>query len=423
MLRLSHSVAFPVPNNVYHFVRDRLDADVQRWQAQRISCHVHTAETFTTITVEGEEAKSVAEAAEKVESILKGKTIMHEGQPFWSTTLTSEKKSKHVLMEVGSNFNVLLVREQHRRIVLYYGPTEYFEAVQSSVIDKLQKQSLATHVWELNEDAFQWACKGGHHEIKAALGEGQVNFDIVSEPKRIVVSGTVDGCQRVQDLLEPMRNFRHVEEAALNGSDCSICWTTAEDPLMLECGHVYCQQCFNHLCAYTTGNAGVECQGDGRCCERVVTLKELEYHLSWTAFEQLLEASVRSYIGRRPKELRYCPSPDCGYVYRVGQGHQTCAKCLERLCTDCQDKHETMTCAEFKDLKSGGYAAFDRFKRAMNIKDCPECGTPIEKVEGCNNMLCEACDVSFCWLCLESFGESTEDTYYHLQQKHGEDHW
>lgn len=41
------------------------------------------------------------------------------------------------------------------------------------------------------------------------------------------------------------------------------------------------------------------------------------------------------------------------------------------------------------------------------IKCCPMCGVPIEKDEGCAQMMCKRCKHVFCWYCLASLDVST----------------
>lgn len=40
------------------------------------------------------------------------------------------------------------------------------------------------------------------------------------------------------------------------------------------------------------------------------------------------------------------------------------------------------------------------------IKCCPMCAVPIEKDEGCAQMMCKRCKHVFCWYCLESLDVS-----------------
>lgn len=77
-----------------------------------------------------------------------------------------------------------------------------------------------------------------------------------------------------------------------------------------------------------------------------------------------------------------------------------------------------MSCAEFKDLASGGQEAFERAKKEMGIKDCPKCKTSIEKSYGCNHMTCAQCNAHICWVCLETFPVARL-CYDHLSAEHG----
>lgn len=40
------------------------------------------------------------------------------------------------------------------------------------------------------------------------------------------------------------------------------------------------------------------------------------------------------------------------------------------------------------------------------IKNCPMCAVPIEKDEGCAQMMCKRCKHVFCWYCLASLDVS-----------------
>ena len=45
------------------------------------------------------------------------------------------------------------------------------------------------------------------------------------------------------------------------------------------------------------------------------------------------------------------------------------------------------------------------------IKCCPMCAVPIEKDEGCAQMMCKRCKHVFCWYCLASLDVSISDGF------------
>ena len=161
------------------------------------------------------------------------------------------------------------------------------------------------------------------------------------------------------------------------------------------------------------------CQGNEGSCEKVLDLQELKTHLTSTTLEEVLEVSFGSYLRRRPHHFQFCPTPDCGNIYRADSASKThtCIRCLEITCILCKDQHGSISCSEFKDLKSGGYEAFEKYKREVKIKDCPKCETPIEKTYGCNHMTCEGCGAHICWVCLDTFSTGTL-CYAHLSAEH-----
>uniref|UniRef100_A0A4W4F8N1 RBR-type E3 ubiquitin transferase n=1 Tax=Electrophorus electricus TaxID=8005 RepID=A0A4W4F8N1_ELEEL len=44
--------------------------------------------------------------------------------------------------------------------------------------------------------------------------------------------------------------------------------------------------------------------------------------------------------------------------------------------------------------------SFSRKWLEENCKNCPRCGTHIQKTQGCNKMTCTSCRQHFCWICL-----------------------
>ena len=73
-----------------------------------------------------------------------------------------------------------------------------------------------------------------------------------------------------------------------------------------------------------------------------------------------------------------------------------------------------ITCEEYgKKLAKEGRAQPDAgipFDTDL-IKCCPMCGVPIEKDEGCAQMMCKRCKHVFCWYCLASLDVSLYNNF------------
>ncbi|KAK3703370.1 hypothetical protein LTR37_014476 [Vermiconidia calcicola] len=422
---LLSSSKFNVSARVYKNTQKQLDAHVGGWNDQYVSFRVYPdaipAKHFVTLKVEGEGAEKVAKATGIVEEILAGKTIQSEDGPFWLLLFAGNGPALEQLKQIETRYGVLIERDRSKGQLRYFGPTDRFLAVQESVIRELKAGQTSSHVLELSGEDFAWVCRGGLREITAALESDAVSFDVVSKPKRIIVAGSMDDLQRATSIVQHRKAPHAIKPNLGNDDDCSICWTPAEHLVALDCQHVYCLDCFESLCVSADSSGSeftVRCQGGMGSCGKILELRELQAHLSSASLEEVLKASFKSYLRPRVNQYRYCPSPDCDYIYRANAGMQTCSKCLEVICTECHEQHDKMTCADFKDLKSGGYEAFEKFKEQMKIKDCPKCKTPIEKTEGCNHMTCGGCNIHICWVCMKTFA-SGPPVYEHMSTEHG----
>ena len=74
-----------------------------------------------------------------------------------------------------------------------------------------------------------------------------------------------------------------------------------------------------------------------------------------------------------------------------------------------QQWHASLTCEENSRKSGGPHDSMMLFDNDM-IKCCPMCAVPIEKDEGCAQMMCKRCKHVFCWYCLASLDVSWEQT-------------
>ncbi|KAI1741197.1 hypothetical protein F4680DRAFT_447104 [Xylaria scruposa] len=421
-VQLVYSARFKVSSLIYDAVERQIKTNIPHWKTQHVYFTVYDQpqppKWYRTLKIEGEDDKSVAEAKNIISAILAG-TVAKEGlSNLWHPALRVNGEITAKLTQIQQQTGVVIIRNKAKSQLRLFGPPKRCEEVRAKISELLRNQQSEDFPIELNDEKFLWARLGGYKRLVAELGPGSVRLDITSTPKRIIITGTASK----YDIAHAIINgeiVRSVEPDA-NGQDCSVCWTEAENAIQTRCGHAYCLDCFENLClSAPTQDAAVRIRCVGSSCDTVLGLPQLQEHLSSSAFEELLEKCFASYVRRQPNLLRYCPSPDCDYVYRANGAVKTltCSNCLVSLCTSCHARHGSMSCAEYQDISSGRQEANERLKKEMGIKDCPKCRTPLEKTEGCNHVACR-CGAHICWVCSKVF-EASGACYTHMNREHG----
>jgi len=359
------------------------------WKERHLRLHVYpdTLQRFTTLKIEGSSTQDIAHARKALDLILNGMVLMDGNNPVWDVSLSRNGSEYGRLKSIEKEFHIIIMRDKPKHQLRYYGPPEKFQQTVHQVTSMLKEES------SMNYDMQQ---------------QHDTDITITTRTRGLKISPEQDIASRPEGM-------------------CPICLDDEPDtPLQTSCKHTYCLECFENCCKSAASTSKqefrIECQGDGGDCTEVFNLAELKDHLSSSAFELVLKSSFEKYIQRHPKDFHYCPTPDCGYVYRRTSNSKpplyTCPNCLESICTFCDARHGGYTCAEYKDIASGGYAAVEKLKKELNIKDCPKCKTSMEKTEGCNHMTCMGCMAHICWVCMAVFGSSSL-CYDHMTQKHG----
>lgn len=423
-VQLVYTARFKVSSLIYDAVERQIRANIPRWKMQHLHFTIYDQpqppKWYRTLKIEGENGKNVAEAKNVISGIL-ASTVPKEGSlSLWQSSLRSNGEILRKLAQLQQQTGVIILRNKAKSQLRLFGPPNRCEEVQAAIYDMVKTTSSNDIAIELDDDQYLWACLGGYKKLAAALGTDSVSLNITSTPKRIIVAGTASQYEIALSILN--NKIAQGLKPDLNGQDCPACLTEAENPIRTRCGHTYCLDCFENLCLSAPtqdSTVRIRCIGHSGRCDTIVDLPQLQEHLSSSAFEELLEKSFTSYARLHPNLLKYCPSPDCEYVYRANAPVkvQTCSSCLVPTCTSCHAQHEGLSCAEYQDVSSGRQEANERLKKEIGIKDCPKCKTPLEKTEGCNHMTCR-CGAHICWVCLEIFG-SSRACYEHMNREHG----
>jgi hypothetical protein len=364
-------------------------------------------------------------ARKTLDKILDKKVLTHAGNQVWSPALNCYGTVFQAIKALETELKVVIIRDKTKRQLLYYGPPEKLDQAARQVTDIFEHDISASFEIDLTSEQFSWVVKGGFKTMQQALGKEIPVFNIVT--RRVTIHGTQQQYKTAIALINQRDALRAPLPAGLAPQgDCPICFCEAENPIHTSCQHTYCLECFEENCKAAASTSGVEfqikCHGNEGICPSIFSMEELRALLSSSAFENILQASFEEHVKRHPGSFHYCPTADCDYIYRCSKASNPkphiCPNCLESICTTCHASHGNYTCAEYKDIASGGYEALKRLKKELNIKDCTRCSTPMEKTDGCNHMTCAGCKAHICWVCMAVF-EASGPCYDHLNLIHG----
>jgi IBR domain, a half RING-finger domain len=428
---LVQSVKVKIPTTVYLALKSRIDSASKTWRGQHQTFRLYpdASQRFKTLKVEGNDAKNMALASKTLDEIASGVALKDGEAAIWSSALSTNGSTYRELKSIEKELDIVIIRDKSKRQLLFYGPPEKHQQAVRQIAEMLEANPSTSYEIELKPSHFSWMIQGGFRSIEQALGMNVAVFNVVL--KTVTVNGTKQQYDTAISIMEGTRAIETQslpEQPSMLEGDCPICFCQAETPIQTSRKHTYCLSCFEECCKSAASTSKdefqIKCPGDSGTCSAVFNLRELKEHLSSAVFETVLQSSFKEYIQRHPETFHYCPTPDCGYVYRCTAASDpkprayTCPKCFEPICTSCHARHGEYTCAEYKDIVSGGVEALAKLKKQLNIKDCPRCTTPMEKTEGCNHMTCGGCKAHICWVCMAVFDVSGP-CYAHMTKEHG----
>ncbi|XP_029439576.1 E3 ubiquitin-protein ligase RNF14 isoform X2 [Rhinatrema bivittatum] len=259
----------------------------------------------------------------------------------------------------------------------------------------------------------------------------------------------VQDIESLTSLIRDILDFDQTQQKKCFDSKlymCNICFCEklgSECMHFKECQHVYCSACLKDYFEIQIKDGQVHCLNCPEPeCTSVATpaqVKELVGEQLFSRYDRLLLQSSLDLMA----DVVYCPRLSCQtpVMQEPGCSMGVCSRCRYAFCTLCKMTYHgvspcRMTAEKLVALRNEyleadevnkrflekryGKRVFEKVMEEMESKDwieknsklCPRCGTPIQKIDGCNKMTCSGCMQYFCWLCLSSL--SRGNPYWHF---------
>ncbi|XP_018567780.1 E3 ubiquitin-protein ligase RNF144A [Anoplophora glabripennis] len=199
---------------------------------------------------------------------------------------------------------------------------------------------------------------------------------------------------------------------------CKLC--LAEVPSnnvmrILQCDCAFCTECMKAYVEFEISEGAYEIScPDAQCPSQGVLQQE---EIKRLAGSDLLEKHKKYRLNREvelDKTRTWCPRAGCETVCSMCPTQKCapqsvfCPTCTTDFCSNCKlEWHEGLSCDDYgKQLAKEGKTEEPGIPFDSDlIKCCPMCNVPIEKDEGCAQMMCKRCKHVFCWYCLASLDD------------------
>ncbi|GAB0100731.1 RBR-type E3 ubiquitin transferase [Sergentomyia squamirostris] len=210
-----------------------------------------------------------------------------------------------------------------------------------------------------------------------------------------------------------------------------------------QCGCSFCTECMKAYVEFEILEGAYEISCPDAMCpmQGIISIQEVSTLVS----SSLMEKHHRYRLNReveRDRNRTWCPKAGCETVCLVDAGASStspvaasrsvtfqlphaaggascsalpppclvhCPTCREDFCSGCKKAwHPLMTCEENTRRLAADGRDTDNIGILFDgdlIKCCPMCAVPIEKDEGCAQMMCKRCKHVFCWYCLASLDD------------------
>ncbi|KAI1093641.1 hypothetical protein F5B19DRAFT_114487 [Rostrohypoxylon terebratum] len=166
----------------------------------------------------------------------------------------------------------------------------------------------------------------------------------------------------------------------------------------LECLHLHCTNCIRTI--FTTS---FEREGNfpPRCCDDPI---QITPRLLATLGKDIWSVYIAKRAEFKSPRRVYCSRADCGSFipedYKFNH-FAVCPQCDALTCLKCKNQ-----CHEGDCPTNDGLTKVKDLAKEKGWAECPKCGHIIEKIEGCNSIVC-SCGESVCYQCSNPMSKCT----------------
>ncbi|KAF8018496.1 hypothetical protein BT93_H3391 [Corymbia citriodora subsp. variegata] len=432
------SLSCPAP--VYYVIKEQLDDLLASFkEIEGAECHLdRTSNRCFRVRISANATRTVAEMRRPVEELMRGKTVDHPNLTPAVVQILFSRDGTILLKSIERETGTWILFDRHTLKLKVFGSSEKIAVAEEKLItallnlNKSKQLEIRLRGRDLPPDMMKEVVKKFGPNLDG-LKEKVPDAEICLNARRHIISmkGNKDMKEKVEeiiyDLAKAIGTSSETSDEVVGAAEdsCPICFCEVEDGYQLEgCSHRFCRACLVEQCESAIRNL----DSFPICCAREVCgapllVTDLRLLLSAEKLDELFRASLGAFVASSGGLYRFCPSPDCPSVYRVtGPGILPepflCGACYAETCTRCHlEYHPYVSCERYREYKEDPDLSLKQWCVGRDdVKECPQCGYTIEKVDGCNHIECR-CGRHLCWKCLKIFRNS-EDCYDHLRSVH-----
>ncbi|KAM3498450.1 hypothetical protein MY10362_008235 [Beauveria mimosiformis] len=351
-----------IPNHIFTAASQDIEALYGDWKEDWVYTTISKERTpFRHIKFEGQIHDKVVKAQAAFETVTAGELLLcKDGKPLWSASLATKAWAYHEMRKIEHNLGVLVLCDKQRHTLRLLGHRAMFGLAREHITklcNEDPRKEFPIPIDHHDGDALRWLLAGGYQDLGRTVGLDKVALDVASQPRRLIISGTVHDLQNAQNYWDH-RYKNPNPKWSIQPGQCNLCGLDAEYPVRTGCGHLYCTTCFEDMCFSGAGTPvpepAIRCYGDGGKCMKLLTMTNIQESVSSFALELILERMFKTFVSQNPEQYRLCPTKTCEQVYRVkmtpagvkptDEFEFNCPQCHLALCSTCHVSHETIHC-------------------------------------------------------------------------------